>query len=185
MRAADSQAALDGKDGMSRTRRYVLRLMAIGGAAATGCATLGKAAAAAEEQAFPTTPLTLETARGRFGFMVELAETPSTWRQGLQRRRHLASDAGMLFNFRQPRLISMWMKDTLIPLDMIFIDERGAVLNLAENTVPLSLVTISSNGPALAVLEVNAGTVAKLGVRPGDRVLHPLFAPVSRAAPAQ
>ena len=158
---------------MTRTRRDVLRLLAIGGVAATGCAISGKAPGAAEEPAFPTTPLTLETARGRFAFMVEMAETPSTWRQGLQKRPHLAADAGMLFNFQQPRVISMWMKDTLISLDMIFIDERGVVVNVAENTVPLSLATISSDGPALAVLEVNAGTVAKLGVRPGDRVLHP------------
>ena len=61
----------------------------------------------------------------------------------------------------------MWMKDTLIALDMIFIDERGAVVNVAENTVPLSSATISSNGPVLAVLEVNAGTAARLGIRPG------------------
>ena len=170
---------------MSRTRRDVLRPLVMVGIFAAGGMTLGQAPASAEEQAFPTTPLTLETARGRFGLIVELAETPSTWRQGLQRRRYLAADAGMLFNFQQPRMVSMWMKDTLIPLDMIFIDERGAVLNVAENTIPLSLAAISSNGPALAVLEVNAGTAAKLGVRPGDRVLHPLFAPVSRAAPAQ
>jgi uncharacterized membrane protein (UPF0127 family) len=170
---------------MSRTRRYVLRLLAVGGVAAIGCATFGEAAAAAEEPAFPVTPLTLETARGRFGFMVEMAETPSTWQQGLQRRRTLAADGGMLFNFRQPRMISMWMKDTLISLDMIFIDERGNVVNVAENTVPLSLTTISSDGPVLAVLEVNAGTAARLGVRRGDRVLHPLFSPASRAAPAR
>jgi uncharacterized membrane protein (UPF0127 family) len=70
----------------------------------------------------------------------------------------------------------MWMKDTLIPLDMLFIDERGAIVSTAENTVPLSLTTISSGKPVLAVLEVNAGTVARLGVHPGDRVLHPIFA---------
>jgi uncharacterized protein len=176
--------AWGGKEAMSRTRRDVLGLLAIG-AAAIGCASFVKTGGAAEEPAFPVTPLTLETGRGRFGFMVEMAETPSTWQQGLQRRRHLATDAGMLFNFQQPRVISMWMKDTLISLDMIFIDERGAVVNVAENTVPLSLVTISSHGPVLAVLEVNAGTVARLGVRPGDRVLHPLFALASRAAPAR
>ena len=89
----------------------------------------------------------------------------------------LAADAGMLFNFHQPRAISMWMKDTLIALDMIFIDERGAVVNVAENTVPLSSATISSDRPVLAVLEVNAGTAARLGIQPGDRVVHPLFSP--------
>lgn len=64
--------------------------------------------------------------------MVEIAETPSTWRQGLQNRRQLAADAGMLFDYHQPRIASMWMKDTLISLDMIFIDERGIVTNVAE-----------------------------------------------------
>ena len=163
---------------MDQTRRAFLKLLAIG-CAAPGCSLDPGVGAAAEEPAFPVTPLTMETARGRFEFMVEMAETPSTWQQGLQRRRHLAADAGMLFNFHQPRVVSMWMKDTLIPLDMIFIDERGAVVNVAENTVPLSPATISSNGPVLAVLEVNAGTAARLGVRPGDRVVHPLFSPTA------
>jgi uncharacterized protein len=165
---------------MDRTRRVFLQLLPIG-FAALGFARSGLARAA-EEPAFPVTPLTIETARGRFEFMVEMAETPSTWRQGLQRRRRLATDAGMLFNFHKSRVISMWMKDTLISLDMVFIDERGAIVNVAENTVPLSPATISSNGPVLAVLEVNAGTAARLGVHPGDRVLHPLFSVASRRA---
>ena len=154
--------------------------------------TLGQAPAtvavampqAAEEPAFPVSRLSVATQRGRFQFMVEVAETPSTWQQGLQRRQHLALDAGMLFDFQQPRPISMWMKDTLISLDMIFIDEHGVVVNVAENTVPLSLVAISANVPVLAVLEVNAGTAARLGIRPGDRVDHPIFA-ASAVAPAQ
>jgi uncharacterized protein len=161
---------------MARTRRCFIKLLVIG-AAALGCGLSAGAPLASEEPAFPATPLTMETSRGRFEFMVEMAETPSTWRQGLQRRRQLAANAGMLFNFHQPRAISMWMKDTLIALDMIFIDERGAVVNIAENTVPLSSATISSHGPVLAVLEVNAGTAARLGVHPGDRVVHPLFSP--------
>ena len=152
--------------------------------------TLGQAPAtvavampqAAEEPAFPVSRLSVATQRGRFQFMVEVAETPSTWQQGLQRRQHLALDAGMLFDFQQPRPI--WMKDTLISLDMIFIDGHGVVVNVAENTVPLSLVAISANVPVLAVLEVNAGTAARLGIRPGDRVDHPIFA-ASAVAPAK
>lgn len=161
---------------MARTRRSLVKLLVIG-AAALGCGLSAGAPPAAEQPVFPVTPLTIETSRGRFEFMVEMAETPSTWRQGLQRRRQLAANAGMLFNFHQPRAISMWMKDTLIALDMIFIDDRGAVVNVAENTVPLSSATISSNGAVLAVLEVNAGTAARLGIRPGGRVVHPLFSP--------
>jgi uncharacterized membrane protein (UPF0127 family) len=166
---------------MERTRRGFLELLPMG-FAALGFA-LSSRVAAAEEAALPVSPLAIETARGRFEFMVEMADRPSTWRQGLQRRRNLAADAGMLFDFREPRVVSMWMKDTLISLDMVFIDERGAVVNVAENTVPLSPATINSNGPVLAVLEVNAGTAARLGVHPGDRVLHPLFSPKSRPPP--
>lgn len=168
------------KDRMDQTRRKFLALVAAGLAI---LALFGKTVTA-EPPAFPVSTLTIETARGRFPFVVEIAETPSAWQQGLQLRQSLAADAGMLFNFHQPRVASMWMKDTLIPLDMIFIDQRGAVVNVAENTVPLSSATLSSNGPVLAVLEVNAGTAARLGMRPGDRVRHPMFSVgVRRAAP--
>jgi uncharacterized membrane protein (UPF0127 family) len=141
---------------------------------------LGRTRAGAEQPAFPVSPLTIETSRGRFQFMVELAETPSAWQRGLQNRQELSGDAGMLFNYHKPRPVSMWMKDTLIPLDMIFLDERGFVVQVAENTVPLSLDTISSRGPVMAVLELNAGAASRLGLRPGDRVLHAMFAPGAR-----
>jgi uncharacterized protein len=171
---------LERTDRVERRRRGFLGLLLLGFTALAFA--LSGPVPAAKEPALPVSPLTIETAGGRFEFVVEMADTPSTWRQGLQWRRHLAADAGMLFNFREPRAISMWMKDTLIPLDMIFIDERGTVANVAENTVPLSLATINSNGLVLAVLEVNAGTAARLGMHPGDRVLHPLFSPQSRPA---
>jgi hypothetical protein len=165
---------------MERTRRGFLELLLIG-FAALGFALSGPVPAA-KEPALPVSPLTIETARGRFNFIVETADTPSKWRQGLQWRRHLDADAGMLFDFREPRPVSMWMKDTLISLDMVFIDERGVVVNVAENTVPLSTAVINSKGPVLAVLEVNAGTAARLGVHPGDHILHPLFSPQSHSA---
>jgi hypothetical protein len=69
----------------------------------------------------------------------------------------------------------MWMKDTYLPLDMIFLAADGVVLNIAEKTVPFSLIPVSSAGEALAVLEVNAGTARRLGIRPGDRVYHSIF----------
>ena len=161
---------------MARNRRSFIKLLVIG-VATLGVWRSADAQFAVEQPAFPVTPLTIETSRGRFDFVVEMAETPSTWQRGLQQRRQLAADVGMLFNFHQPRAISMWMKDTLIALDMIFIDARGAVVNIAERTVPLSTSTITSNGPVLAVLEVNAGTAARLEIQPGDRVVHPLFSP--------
>ena len=131
--------------------------------------------AAAQSSPFPVSRLTVETARGRFAFTVEVADTGARQTQGLQGRRSLAPDAGMLFDFQTPRIVSMWMKDTYLPLDMIFIAADGVVLNIAEKTVPHSLIPIASAGEALAVLEVNAGVAARLAIRPGDRVYHPIF----------
>ncbi|MBK8210411.1 MAG: DUF192 domain-containing protein [Rhodospirillales bacterium] len=165
---------------MTGTRRFFLKRLA---GSAGAMVLLTAKSRAAEEPAFPVSPLTIETARGRFQFMVEMAETPSTWRQGLMKRRQLAADAGMLFNYHEPRVASMWMKDTFISLDMIFIDERGLVVNVVENTEPLSLASISSDGPVLAVLEVSAGTAARLGMKRGDRVIHAIFAQPAVLAP--
>jgi len=81
----------------------------------------------------------------------------------------------MLFDFQTPQMVSMWMKDTYLPLDMIFVAANGVILNIAEKTVPHSLIPIVSTGRALAVLEVNAGTARRLGIRPGDRVFHSIF----------
>ena len=131
--------------------------------------------AAAQLQRFPTAELTIETAKDRHKFNVEVASTPAQWEQGLMFRQSLAPDAGMLFDFKAPSPISMWMKNTLIPLDMLFIDAQGRIINIAERTVPGSLAPVSAAGPARAVLELTAGTAFRLGIRPGDRVLHPIF----------
>jgi uncharacterized membrane protein (UPF0127 family) len=120
--------------------------------------------------------LVIDTGRGPVAFRVELATTPAMLAQGLQHRRGLPSDAGMLFDFGPERIVSMWMKNTYIPLDMLFIDADGIVADIAEQTTPLSLETITPSVPVRAVLEVNAGTVAALGIRGGDRVHHPIFA---------
>jgi uncharacterized protein len=119
--------------------------------------------------------LDIETAGGRHHFQVELATTQDQQVQGLMFRRTLAPDAGMLFLYDDDHDIQMWMKNTLIPLDMIFIRADGTILNVAERTVPQSLETIASKGPARAVLEVNGGTAARLGIRAGDRILYPAF----------
>jgi uncharacterized membrane protein (UPF0127 family) len=125
--------------------------------------------------AFGRGELDIETARGRHHFVIELATTADQQIQGLMFRRALAPDAGMLFLYEDDHEIQMWMKNTLIPLDMIFIRADGTILSIAERTVPGSLATIPSQGPARAVLEVNGGTAARLGIRPGDRVLYPAF----------
>jgi len=147
-------------------------------------ATLGMAGAKADDPPGDAwSSLAIDTAKGRFVFRVEMARTDAERAHGLQGRRLLAEDAGMLFDFRRVGMVYMWMKDTDIPLDMLFITANGRVASLTEGTEPLSLRSISSKRPVLAVLEVNAGTVARLGIRPGDRVEHPLFAPAKAPTP--
>lgn len=90
-------------------------------------------------------------------------------------RSEMAADAGMLFDFAKSGPVSMWMKNTLIPLDMLFIRSDGTIATIAERTVPHSLVPIESGEPVLAVLELNGGVCARLGIREGDKALHPLF----------
>ena len=125
----------------------------------------------ASQAASELAPLTIETSAGlSLAFRVELARTEAERAQGLMYREKLAPDAGMLFVYPTDRPVAFWMKNTLIPLDMLFIKRDGTILSIAERAVPLSEVTISSGGPVAAVLEVNGGTVSHLGIRPGDRV---------------
>ncbi len=130
---------------------------------------------AAPLEPFETSELIVETARGRFAFTVELARTWEQKMQGLQGRRRLAPNAGMLFDYQPPQRTVMWMKNTYLPLDIIFIAADGHIINIVQRTVPLSPAKIRSDWPARAVLEVNAGTVARLGILPGNRVVHPIF----------
>src|SRR5215471_9113812 len=124
---------------------------------------------------FAKSQLVIETAKGKFRFDIELALTPPQMAQGLMYRRTLAADAGMLFDYGDPQPIAMWMKNTLIPLDMIFIGKDGKVVDFRERAVPMSLDTIEPKMLARAVLEVNAGTVQRLGLRLGDTVHHAFF----------
>lgn len=151
----------------------LLRLIVLGFALVfAGVASLEAMAGGGEAQALPASPLVIETGDGAYEFSVELAETPEQQRTGLMFRRELGAREGMLFVHPRPRVINMWMKNTLIPLDMIFIGEGGRIIRVAENTVPHSLATVSSLAPAIAVLEVNAGTAAELGLEEGDVVRH-------------
>jgi uncharacterized membrane protein (UPF0127 family) len=121
--------------------------------------------------------LTIVTQAGlRHEFQLEIANTPESRSRGLMFRRELPDGRGMLFDFgARETEISMWMKNTYIPLDMIFIRADGRIRHIAENTTPHSEATISSNGPVKGVLEVIAGTARRLGLSPGDRVEHPFF----------
>jgi uncharacterized protein len=108
-------------------------------------------------------------------FAVELAVSDEQRARGLMFRRELPEGRGMLFKFEPEQVIQMWMHNTYISLDMIFIRSDGRILRIAENTKPESDNIISSGGPARGVLEVTAGTARKLGIAPGDRVAHPWF----------
>lgn len=120
-------------------------------------------------------PLRLITATGEHTFQVEVARTDEQRSRGLMFRQSMPQDRGMLFDFKVEQPVMMWMRNTYISLDMIFIARDGTVINIAENTEPLSERTIASARPAFAVLEVNAGVSRRIGLKPGDRVAHPLF----------
>lgn len=116
--------------------------------------------------------LFIDTSKGPVGFTVELALTPENRATGLMNRQSMAADHGMLFRFDQTRDVLMWMKNTPLSLDMLFIAENGRIARIAENTVPYSETIIPSGSPVRYVLELNAGTAAKTGVSVGDRVRH-------------
>lgn len=108
-------------------------------------------------------------------FSVEMATTEKEREIGLMFRKSLPDGQGMLFDFTPEQNVTMWMKNTLIPLDMIFIRADGTIQRIAENTEPLSERIIPSGGPVTGVLEVFGGTAQKLGITAGDKVAHPLF----------
>lgn len=108
-------------------------------------------------------------------FSVEVMRTQEEKAKGLMFRRELAEGRGMLFDFSPEQQVQMWMKNTFIPLDMIFIRADGRILRIAENTMPESEAIIPAGGSVRGVLEVIAGTAKKFGIAPGDRVAHPLF----------
>jgi uncharacterized membrane protein (UPF0127 family) len=147
---------------------FLLGLGQAGADAPNGRAAAGSPAATVE-------PLTVVTAKGRFPLKVEVVATPEGWQRGLMGRTALAADAGMLFDYGRPREVTMWMKNTPLSLDMVFVGADGRVVRVAERTEPYSEALIPSFQPVLAVLEVAAGTAARLGIAPGSRLEHPIF----------
>jgi len=130
-------------------------------------------AAVAQEAALE--PLEIVTSSGTHQFSVEVMRTDEQRARGLMHRRFMAQDRGMLFDFKREEPVVMWMKNTYLSLDMVFIDKSGKVVNVAENTEPLSERIVPSSGPVLAVLELNAGTARRIGLKAGDRLRHSLF----------
>ena len=151
------------------SRRALLPMLA---ALLTG---LSRFSVGADLQKFPASELTIVSATGSHRFKVELAETPAQMTQGLMFRTSLAPDAGMLFDYKQPTAATMWMRNTLIPLDMLFVDAQGRIVNIHQRAVPQSLDIIAATAPVRAVIELNGGTAARLGIEPGDQVVHPIF----------
>ncbi|MCC6470211.1 MAG: DUF192 domain-containing protein [Alphaproteobacteria bacterium] len=135
-------------------------------------ACIALAAPAAAVVTFEKSELTIESDGKSHHFTIEIARTPEQSQQGLMFRAKMAADAGMLFLYDPPQPVSMWMYQTILPLDMLFIGADGKVVNIRERAVPGSTDTIPSAGPVRAVLELNGGTVARLKLKPGDRVRH-------------
>ncbi len=151
-------------------------LSACAGATSTGAATSknGNCAAGAPQAKSPAgleqLTLCLRSAAKTHSFTVEMARTPQEQAQGLMFRTELADNAGMLFPFNEDRVASFWMKNTLIPLDIIFVGRDGRILNIAENTTPYSLEPVVSIAPAAAVLELRGGLTRQMNVKAGDKV---------------
>lgn len=152
-------------------RRSLLAAFAIGPAAA-----LAQPGVDQPQPRLPTEPLVILTRDGRrLTFTVEMAIQPDQQMIGLMFRPEVKPDEGMLFDWGTPRESSMWMRNTIASLDMVFIAADGRIHRIAERTVPGSLATVSSNGPVRATLELAAGVTERMNIRAGDRVLHPLF----------
>ncbi len=124
--------------------------------------------------------LDLVTASGVHGISIEVADTPEKQALGLMFRTSLADNAGMLFPHAAPSELTMWMRNTYIPLDMVFIRADGTVHRIEAKTEPLSERIITSGGPVIAVLELAGGAAERMGLKPGDKVRHPLFDAGSR-----
>lgn len=133
------------------------------------------AAFAGREARGEVEPLMIVSGNQVARFTVEIADTDAARARGLMFRHHLPEDHGMLFDFITPRPVSMWMKNTYIPLDMLFIRADGTIADIAERTTPHSTDIIGSREPVRAVLELAGGVARKRGIRAGDRVVHRLF----------
>jgi uncharacterized protein len=145
-------------------------------AAAAGCGSATTATQAPLERSpagLEQVPLTINSANGKHRFTVEVARTAEEQAQGLMFRNSVPADRGMIFPYDPPVQVSFWMKNTLVPLDMVFIGPDGKIGRIAANTTPMSLDPVASIDPVSAVLEIAGGRAAELGIREGDKVDWP------------
>lgn len=117
----------------------------------------------------------IDTAEGPVELIVEVAATDEARQRGLMHRESLDPDAGMLFDFQREQIVSIWMENTLIPLDILYIRRDGRIVKIIAHAQPMSRRQLLSDFPVLSVLEINAGRSAELGISPGDIVRHALF----------
>ena len=155
--------------------RRVFPLLLAEFAAATSACGAGPRAGEPPPLAWEKSSLTIETSSGAHRFDVEIADDQEERERGLMFRREMAADAGMLFLYDQVGPLVMWMENTYLPLDMVFIGPDGVVVSVAADAVPLSRNFIRSVEPAKAVLELNAGVAARLAIVPGALVRHAAF----------
>ena len=149
-------------------RRTLLTLVAL--------APLAAHAQTAAQPELPKEKLTIISRDGtRHDFQVEMAMSPQQQETGLMFRKEVPPGTGMLFDWGRPEQSTMWMRNTVSSLDMIFINPDGTIRRVAEHTVPESLAIIDSGGPVRATLEVAAGTAKQLGIHPGDKVEQRIF----------
>ena len=128
----------------------------------------------------PLEALTIDTATGAHRFKVEVMRTEPERERGLMYRKTMARDHGMLFEYQSEQPVTFWMHNTYLPLDLIFIGKDGRVVNVARDAKPMDDSLIPSSGPALGVLELDAGTAKTIGLKPGDVVRHTMFGDVGR-----
>jgi uncharacterized membrane protein (UPF0127 family) len=145
-------------------------VLAVGGLAA--CAASGATGA---QPSLPKSPLSVETAGGPVNFTVELADEPQEIQTGMMFRQGIGEQEGMLFDLGRPRVPIFWMRNTLISLDIIFIDAAGRIIFIAANATPLSEEPLSPGEQARGVLEIGGGHAAELGIEVGDLVRHAIF----------
>jgi|HubBroStandDraft_5_1064220.scaffolds.fasta_scaffold153860_2 uncharacterized membrane protein (UPF0127 family) len=127
--------------------------------------------------ALPSTTIAVHTAKGSDTFKVEVAGDHASQEKGLMFRKTMAPNAGMLFDFHTTVMTTFWMKNTILPLDIIFIRSDGTISSIAGNAVPYSEAPIPSSEPIRAVLEINGGRAKALGIEPGDKVSGSIFTP--------
>lgn len=138
-------------------------------AATSACQASEANGVSAAQQA--TVPVEVRTKKGKIDFNVEVARTPEEQNRGLMFRQSLPEFGGMIFPLVPPRVASFWMKDTVIPLDLIFIRSDGSIARIAANAIPYDLTPITSGEPVVAVLEIAGGRAEALGIAENDRVI--------------